>query len=131
MTIEDMLKEILEQEEIATVSNAFGGHKAQGKTKSYSVAKIRDWLLLQNLDQESNIAKALNRAHDLFSKKMYKQIVGNLIRFSFLIELTNLTVGSTKMKTRWLPGSILMPQDGSFEPIKGTFEPGNDPRASC
>src|SRR5206468_582319 len=42
----------------------------------------------------------------------------------------NLTLGSTKMKTRWLPGQILMPQPGSFEPMKGTFQPGNDPRAA-
>ncbi len=34
------------------------------------------------------------------------------------------------MKTRWLPGLILMPQAGSFEPISGTFQPGNDPRAA-
>ena len=34
------------------------------------------------------------------------------------------------MKTRWLPGTILMPQPNSFEPVEGTFEPGNDPRAA-
>ncbi len=56
--------------------------------------------------------------------------MGALLRFAFLIELTNLTVGSTKMKTRWMPGLILMPQPGSFEPFQGTFQPGNDPRSS-
>ena len=34
------------------------------------------------------------------------------------------------MKTRWLAGKIKMPQPDSFEPIDGTFEPGNDPRAA-
>jgi hypothetical protein len=53
-----------------------------------------------------------------------------LVRFSFLIELTNLKIGLTKMKTRWLPGKILMPQPNSFEPVVGTFEPGNDLRAA-
>ena len=34
------------------------------------------------------------------------------------------------MKTRWLPGNILMPQLGSFEPVQGTFAPNSDPRAA-
>ena len=66
----------------------------------------------------------------MFSRQEFSAIIASLIRFSFLIELTNLKVGSTKMKTRWLPGKIKMPQPGSFEPIDGTFEPGNDPRAA-
>jgi hypothetical protein len=34
------------------------------------------------------------------------------------------------MKTRWLPGYILMPQPGSFEPLRGIFQPGNDHRSA-
>ena len=66
----------------------------------------------------------------MFSKEEFSAIIASLVRFSFLIELTNLSVGSTKMKTRWLPGKIKMPQPDSFEPIDGTFEPGNDPRSA-
>ena len=66
----------------------------------------------------------------MFSREDFSAIIASLVRFSFLIELTNLKVGSTKMKTRWLPGKIKMPQPGSFEPIDGMFEPGNDPRAA-
>lgn len=127
--VED-LKNLLEQEEVETVSNAFGGVKAPGRTQSYSVTKIRNWILEQDFLGDTLVEGVLRRGKQHLSPGLYKQAVGNLVRFSFLIELTNLTVGSTKMKTRWVPGLILMPQDGSFEPMRGSFEPGNDPRSS-
>lgn len=130
MSLRDDFRSKIEQEEADTVSNAFGGSKAKGKTKSFSVAKLRDWLLAQNFNEQSDFANTLDRGAKLLPKDLFVLSVGNLIRFSFLIELTNLTVGSTKMKTRWLSGLILMPQDNSFEPIQGEFIPGNDPRAS-
>lgn len=129
--LEQELKNLLEQEEIGTVSDAFGGKKSEGETKSYSVPKIRDAILANQFTRNvSPLETALATAKEALPPKAFKLIVGNLIRFSFLIELTNLKVGSTKMKTRWLPGDILMPQSGSFEPIRGKFIPGNDPRAS-
>ncbi|WP_027156696.1 hypothetical protein [Methylobacter luteus] len=131
MSLSKNLKEILELEERNTVSNAFGGLKAEGKTKSYSVAKIKDWLFAQELNDTDRVGTSLKKIKEcLPTKRLHEKVVANLLRFSFLIELTNLTVGSTKMKTRWLPGLILMPQEGSFEPIQGTFKIGNDPRAS-
>lgn len=129
--LEQELKNLLEQEESATVSDAFGGHKTDGGTKSYSVPKIRDVILAKQFSQNgTQLESALATARATLPTKVMKLVVGNLIRFSFLIELTNLKVGSTKMKTRWLPGDILMPQPGSFEPVRGKFMPGNDPRAS-
>lgn len=130
MTVREVLRNALEEEERSTVSNAFGGVKSKGKTKSYSVSKIRDLIITAALSNENELDRSLSSLKKSVDSKTFKLIVGNLIRFSFLIELTNLTVGSTKMKTRWLPGLILMPQDGSFEPIQGSFEPGNDPRSS-
>ena len=130
MSFSEDLKKLLEQEEIETVSNAFGGPKAAGRTQSYSVAKIRDWILEQQYTEETSIERILKAAQEELHSGIFKKIIGNLVRFSFLIELTNLTVGSTKMKTRWLPGLILMPQHGSFEPVRGSFEPGNDPRSA-
>lgn len=129
--LEQEIKNLLEQEERDTVSDAFGGQKATGATKSYSVAKIRDAILAKTFSPgASPLQAALAQAKNALPGRTFKLILGNLIRFAFLIELTNLKVGSTKMKTRWLPGDILMPQDGSFEPIRGSFEPGNDPRSS-
>ncbi len=130
MSLEELLKRSLEEEEVSTVSNAFGGAKASGNTKSYSVARIRDLLIYNAQDHNCEFAEIIKRCQAILPAKLFRSSIGNLIRFSFLIELTNLTVGSTKMKTRWLPGLILMPQDGSFEPIQGSFEPGNDPRSS-
>lgn len=129
--IEHKLKTMLEQEERKTVSDAFGGKKVAGKTKSYSVSKIRDAILTKRFPPSGTpLESALAAAKAAYPKKVFKLVVGNLIRFAFLIELTNLKVGSTKLKTRWLPGDIQMPQAGSFEPVRGSFRPGSDPRAS-
>lgn len=130
MPFQEDLRQLLEKEEKITVGNAFGGNTKQTKG-SYSVTGIRDWICSQQqFLGNTRIEQTLRRASQIFPTAIIKIIIANLIRTSFLIELTNLTVGSTKMKTRWLPGRILMPQAGSFEPIKGSFEPGNDPRAA-
>jgi len=129
--LQEEIRDLLEQEERDTVSDAFGGQKTAGSTKSYSVVKIRDAILAKTFTQNASaVESALAQAKASLPAKVFKLVLGNLIRFSFLIELTNLKVGSTKMKTRWLPGDILMPQDGSFEPVRGSFQPGNDPRSS-
>ena len=131
LLIEEVLRRLLEAEEAATVGDAFGGVKTGEKSQSFSVAKIRDELI-SSIDQldDSKLGKTLLEARAILPQKLFKLSVGNLIRFAFLIELTNLTVGSTKMKTRWVPGFILMSQSNSYEPIKGAFKPGNDPRSS-
>ena len=129
--IDQELELLLEHEETDTVSDAFGGAKANGGTKSYSVAKIRDAIVGMAFDVDGGpLDAALATAKHELPAPLFKLMVGNLIRFSFLIELTNLKVGSTKMKTRWVAGDILMPQQGSFEPVRGKFIPGNDPRSS-
>ena len=128
--IEDELKEILEREERETVGTAFGG-STQPSHNSYSVSQIRDFLASRIPSMPlSAFEQALSRMQLCLPGALFKISLGNTIRFSFLIELTNLTVGSTKMKTRWLPGRILMAQAGSFEPIQGVFKPGNDPRSA-
>ena len=131
MVFVEQLRSLLEQQEQDTVGKAFGGPATKGRSRSYSVPSIRDYITETPLFiGDSSIAKALRRTHGVFSTVQFKIIVASLIRYSFLIELTNLKVGSTKMKTRWLPGLILMPQGGSYAPIEGSFEPGNDPRSA-
>lgn len=126
----DELREHLEIQERETVGSAFGGPAGGGRA-SYSVTSIRDWIITYiPFHGETPIEQSLRRANNIFQEHVFKIVVGNLVRFSFLIELTNITVGSTKMKTRWVAGLILMPQPNSFEPIRGSFEPENDPRAS-
>lgn len=130
MFSQDRLRDVLEGEEQNTVGPAFGGTAPQLR-KNYSIPRIRDWIL-EGYPYEGNseIKSALRRVREVFSKSQSAAIIASIVRFSFLIELTNLKIGSTKMKTRWLPCKIKMPQASSFEPIDGTFEPGNDPRSA-
>lgn len=129
MAFEDDLRERLEREEAETVGTAFGG-TTETTHGSYSVPTIRDWIGSTIVPASTPLTIAIHRARSSLTQPLFKRVIGCLVRYSFLIELTNLTVGSTKMKTRWVPGLILMPQAGSFEPVRGSFEPGNDPRSS-
>lgn len=123
------LKCMLEDEERRTVGDAFGGSSASARA-SFSVASIAAGAITAAESASCPIHGEVESARALLGKTGTVWLVRSLIRYSFLIELTNLTVGSTKMKTRWLPGKILMPQASSYEPIKGTFKPGNDPRSA-
>lgn len=123
------LRELLEREETETVGNAFGGNSTPTHN-SYSVVAIRNLIVDPRFQENTDLGDAVLRARKLLDARLFSLVVENLVRFSFLIELTNLKVTSTKMKTRWLPATIQMSQAGSFTPVEGTFEPGNDPRAS-
>ena len=130
MPFPNRLCQIIEAEEIETVGTAFGGTRPASHN-SYSVARVRNAILAAKPFRGSSpVESALRRASSIFSASEFGVLIASLIRFSFLIELTNIKVGSTKMKTRWLPAQILMSQAGSFEPIQGTFRPGDDPRSA-
>lgn len=123
------LKSVLEQEERRTVGSSFGGDYGSA---SFSVVSIRNWIAENYLAVEyqgefvTDVFKALRERLEL---TRFKSAIASAVRYAFLIELTDLKVGSTKMKTRWFPGQILMPKHNSFEPMRGEFAPGNDPRA--
>ena len=132
MSFTGELRQIIEAEEHESVGNSFGG--TSGK-RIFSIPHLVNWIISKTPSQtlfsdSSGTEEALRQLHNSLSNKAFKKVVASALRFSFLIELTDLKVGSTKIKTRWLPGRILMPQAGSFAPIHGTFEPGNDPRAA-
>lgn len=122
------LREKLQLEESESVGSAFGG---TGQKRVFSVPAVRDALLSAlDLAPTENLKTVIKDLKAKLSAGIFTKTISALIRFSFIIELTNLTVGSTKMKTRWQPGKILMPQAGSFEPVPGVFKPGNDPRSA-
>ena len=130
MSLADDLRDVLEREERDTVGTAFGG-TARTTHPSYSVAHVRGFLASRiPSTPDGALEEALVRLKRQLPTPLFPVALASLLRFAFLIELTNLRVGSTKMKTRWMPGLILMPQPGSFEPIQGSFEPGNDPRSA-
>jgi hypothetical protein len=130
-SLESVLQEQLQSEELKTVGTAFGG--SLGKGGSFSVPRIRD-VILEHSQYPSGgqLEEAVSRTARAFARHrdFHKQLVSRALRFAFLIELTNLDVGSTKMKTRWLPGLILKEQPGSYEPKPTEFQPGTDPRAA-
>ena len=128
MPFADALRAVLETQERKSVGISFGGH---GGKRSFSVPAVRDAIVSEapywgNSTSESR----LRLLQEVLSPRLFRGVIASLVRFSFLIELTDLKVGSTKMKTRWMPGFILMSQLGSFEPVQGSFEPGNDQRAA-
>ncbi len=132
MTFAADIREQLETEERRTVGSSFGG--AAASAGSFSVPRIRDWILANypaaKAARETAAVTIARLAEVVPPGRSLHAIIASAIRTAFLIELTDLKVGSTRMKTRWLPGSILMPQADSYEPTQGVFQPGNDPRAA-
>ena len=72
----------------------------------------------------------LAKLEEKMTDRCYKYTLECLGRFSFCIELTNLAITSTKMKTRWVAGRITKTRPGTFENYEGSFEPGQDERSS-
>ena len=129
MSWQEKLCQKLEAEEHDTVGKAFGG-TVSSERKAYSVSAIRNWIVASAPYEGSTlIERSLRIAYKTIPESRFSKILSCLIRFSFLIELTNLQVGSTKMKTRWMPGKIKVSKIGSFESEEGMFEPGTDPRS--
>ncbi len=131
MILHNSFRELLEQQEFTTVSDAFGGPSLGPRAPAFRITPVQQWLLSQSFEPNAGVLDAvLCSAKATLPPSLLPLVVKNCMRFAFLIELTNLTVKSTKMKTRWLPGQIMMPQPGSFIHVRGQFEPGNDPRAA-
>jgi hypothetical protein len=125
------LQVALEAEETRTVSDVFGGIKCDGKTQSFDVDSVSVVLtgLCITYPTDPVALSILQLQKDLL-KKEFQFVVGSLIRFSFLIELTNLNISSTKMKTRWVLCKIIRTKDGGFNNYQADFKPGFDPRAA-
>ena len=131
MPLRDELQAALQAEEERTVGNAFGGLPTEGGSLSYSVSSVTQTLLaLVEQFPGDPVAARINLWMTEFEQNQVKYIVSSAIRFSFLIELTNLRITSTKMKTRWLPGRVVKTTPGTFTNFQGSFEPGEDQRAS-
>ena len=132
MSIKNLLQSALENEESRTVSDSFGGIKLPGnRSPAFSVRQIYDEFmnLIQNFADDS-ISINFRKIENLTNASTAKDILLASLRFSFLIELTNLKITSTKMKTKWVPGKIIKVEQGSYKNIQGEFSPGHDPRSS-
>lgn len=130
MTQKSQLKEKLEQLEIDTVSNSFGGTAIDGKAPTFAFKPIMEWIGSVFNDGEEDLARSLSILKEKFDHRGFKYTLECLGRFAFCIELTNLNITSTKMKTRWVPGRITKTRPGTYSNYEGDFKPGEDERSA-
>ncbi len=117
MGFKEELKIKFDQEETRTVSDSFGGPKLQGKAPNYSLSGIAIFIEKYDYGEpEKHLGSQLALLRKKMVKQQYHYIITSLVRFAFLIELTNLKITSTKLKTKWVPGDCVeSDQFGSFE----------------
>lgn len=138
MTLETDLYDLLTDHEKATVSDSFGGPKlGSGKAPNFSVSTIaKELICIAKNYPQHGLSMKIDLLSEVFRDKLgglvkysppFLNLIQRVIRFSFLIELTNLSISSTKMKTRWFPGQVHKGLVNST--IKESFEPGKDPRS--
>ena len=130
MPFENDLKVKFENLEYSTVSDSFGAVNVMGRAPVFAFKPIMHWVgdNLEILDEP--LRTQLNLLKTTMSDKCFKYTLECLGRFSFCIELTNLNITSTKMKTRWVLGRITKTRPGTFENYEGDFSPTQDERSS-
>ncbi len=121
---------LMETIERYTVSDSFGGPQLQGRAPAFRVSALTSWLIGNYAGQVCPTSALLTHLSHRTNAAEFSYIVESCIRFAFLIELTNLGITSTKMKTRWVEGSIVKTMPGSYQNFRGPFSPGNDERSS-
>lgn len=119
-----------EQLEYTTVGSSFGGAATDAKAPVFNFSPIVDWSISNIQEFPSPVKEDLMRIGNFLTIQEFKYLLSALYRFSFCIELTNLRITSTKMKTRWLPVKILKTRAGTYDNYEGDFAPGQDQRAS-
>lgn len=124
------IKNLIESIELKTVSNSFGALKLDGKAPVFPVLSITAFFLENYSFRQCRTSKLLTALACLTNADEFKYVIGSTIRFAFLIELTNLGITSTKLKTRWMEGFILKTHPASYQNYRGLFNPGNDERSS-
>lgn len=126
----DDLRISFEQLEYQTVGSSFGGPATATKAPVFNFSPIVDWSIANLQGFPAHVQEDLMRIGSFLTVQEFKYLFGALYRFSFCIELTNLKITSTKMKTRWLPVKIIKTKIGTFDNYEGDFAPGQDQRAS-
>lgn len=130
MNLKQRLWEKFEQLESDTVSDSFGGVAVEGKAPVFAFKPIMVWLGSEIDNWGNPLSQNLNLLKENMSSQGFKYTLECLGRFAFCIELTNLNITSTKMKTRWVEGHITKTRPGTFENYEGIFIPGEDERSA-
>ncbi|MFC2057611.1 hypothetical protein ACFLR6_01595 [Campylobacterota bacterium] len=131
MPIKQELKNRFETLESTTVSGSFGGGIIAGRAPIFAFKPIIMWYGDDQIDNlEEPLSSNLNELKSIMTEQGFKYTLECLGRFSFCIELTNLSITSTKMKTRWVSGRIIKTLPNSYSNYEGTFAPGVDKRSN-
>ena len=130
MNLKDYLKTEFEQLELNTVSASFGGKAILGKAPTFNFKPIMKYVGEQIEHADKDLKDDLSILKKIMNAAEFKYTLQCLGRFAFCIELTKLDIGSTKMKTRWVPGSIKKTEIKTFNNFDGPFKPGEDERSA-
>ncbi|SEL19401.1 hypothetical protein [Ectothiorhodospira marina] len=130
MSIKEWLHREFTELELETVSDAFGGQSIGNRAPNFAFGRLMAHLGENINSCEEPLRSGLDSLKRTMNPGEFKYAMACLGRFAFCIELTNLKITSTKMKTRWVPGSITKTRPGSFQNYQGIFAPGEDDRAS-
>jgi hypothetical protein len=126
----DELRIKFEELESSTVSNSFGGEAIEGRAPVFAFKPTIKWFLENLTAQDGEIFNNFETLKDNTTHAELQYIIECLGRFAFCIELTNLGITSTKMKTRWVDVKIIKTIENAFTNYEGDFKPGSDPRSS-
>lgn len=130
MLTKTIIKNKFEVLEENTVSDSFGGNSLEGRAPDFNFVPIMDQIYENYLDLDIALVKATKLIEEKVGREISKYIYRSAGRFSFCIELTNLKITSTKMKTRWMKGKIMKTKKDSFQNYEGDFAPLDDQRSS-
>ncbi|MCK4945068.1 MAG: hypothetical protein KAI88_02670 [Nitrosomonadaceae bacterium] len=130
MTFSQDIQEKFEELEVSSVSDSFGGNKLDGRAPDFKFTPIIHWMCDEKARFDGSVCENIQTLKMQLGEQAFKYTMEALGRFSFCIELTNLKITSTKMKTRWYPGKIIKTRLSSFENYEGEFSPGHDKRSS-
>ncbi len=130
MPIKQELKNRFETLESTTVSSSFGGIAIAGRAPTFTFKPIIEWYGNEIDNLEEPLSSNLKELKRIMTEQEFKYTLECLGRFSFCIELTNLSITSTKMKTRWVPGKITKTLPNSYSNYEGDFAPGADKRSN-
>jgi len=125
LTIKNDIQFVLEAEEHRTVNDSFGGARiGVGRSPAFDLSTVLQALKnSMKLYPLEPIAIHYVSLLSMTNESVADKIALAAMRFAFMVELTNLKITSTKMKTRWLPGLITKVAQGSYTNFQGDFSP--------
>jgi hypothetical protein len=130
MLNKDQIRQAFEQLELKTVSDSFGGPAVSGRAPDFNFFPIMEKLTVDYRSLDPETISSINVIKDKLENDALEYVIKAAGRFAYCIELTNLSITSTKNKTRWIPGKIIKTRPESFQNYQGLFKPYEDARSA-